>query len=62
MRRVKQIASCLPAAAFLYAIIAGAVFALRHPWATDTETAVHIRSVLCFGKVPYDVMRPREAK
>ncbi|VTS03578.1 unnamed protein product [Gemmata massiliana] len=62
MRRVKQIVSCVPAVAFLYAVIAGTVFAFRHPWATDTEAAVHVRSVLCFEKVPYDVMRPREGK
>ena len=33
------------------------VFALRHPWATDTERLLHPHAVLTFEKVPYGTWR-----
>lgn len=42
-----------------YVAAAGVVFDLRHPWATDVERLVWIRSALMFDRVPYEAMRPR---
>lgn len=43
----------------LYLGIASAVFAFRHPWATETERFLHTWDAICFRHVPYDTMRPR---
>jgi hypothetical protein len=40
-------------------VVAEIVFAVRHPWATDTERLIHIWDALTFKKLP-DGGRPRE--
>ena len=42
---------------FIYLIIANAVFAFRHPWATDMERFIHIGDALMFNKISYKEMR-----
>ena len=42
---------------FIYLIIANAVFAFRHPWATDMERLIHIGDALIFNKLSYKEMR-----
>ena len=42
---------------FIYLIIANAVFAFRHPWATDMERFIHIGDALMFDKISYKEMR-----
>lgn len=44
----------------LWFFVANIVFAVRHPWATDTERLICIKEVLLFEKVPYSELRPRE--
>ena len=43
-----------------YVFVAQSVFALRHPWATDTERFLYFGRALVFGKVDYSDARPRE--
>lgn len=43
-----------------YFIVANLVFALRHPWATETERFMYMDSALKFERVPYKDMRKRE--
>jgi len=42
---------------FIYLIIANAVFAFRHPWATDMERFIHIGDALMFNKISHKEMR-----
>lgn len=44
--------------ALLYMIVAETVFGFRHPWMTDTERLVYIKSALMFRKVEYYEARP----
>jgi hypothetical protein len=46
----------------LYVVLAFTVFSFRHPWATGTEKFLCTWDALTFQKVPYEVMRPREAR
>lgn len=41
-------------------LVAEGVFAIRHPWATDTERFIHTFDALTFRFVPYRQMRPRD--
>ncbi len=43
----------------VYVFVAYLVFALRHPWATQTETFLSPLKVLTFGTIDYAEMRPR---
>ena len=43
--------------ASLYIFVANVVFALRHPWATDTERFLYMREVLTFQRVPYEEVK-----
>lgn len=52
----------LVAFVLLYVTVAGAVFSFRHPWATQTEAFVHMGTVLTFGTVDYEAVRPRGAR
>jgi hypothetical protein len=47
----------LTVVSFIYLIIANAVFAFRHPWATDMERFIHIGDALMFNKISYKEMR-----
>jgi hypothetical protein len=47
----------LTVVSFIYLIIANAVFAFRHPWATDMERFIHIGDALMFDKISYKEMR-----
>ena len=47
----------LTVVSFIYIIIANAVFAFRHPWATDMERFIHIGDALMFDKISYKEMR-----
>lgn len=42
---------------FLYLSLACAIFAIRHPWATDMERFIHIGDALTFKKISYKEMR-----
>jgi flagellar biogenesis protein FliO len=46
--------------AFVWLVTANVVFKFRHPWATETETLLNIKSMVLFQKVPYSEMRPRD--
>ena len=41
----------------LWAVLAGVVFAFRHPWATDTQRLTHIVDALLFRSVPHQILR-----
>lgn len=47
---------------FIYLIIANAVFAFRHPWATNVERFIHIGDTLMFNKISYKEMREEYEK
>lgn len=47
---------------FIYFIIANAVFAFRHPWATDMERFIHIGDALMFNKISHKEMREEYEK
>lgn len=48
----------LAAAALLWLVLSSAIFAFRHPWATDTERLIHIPDALVLRKIPHQQMRP----
>lgn len=50
---------CLFAALFIWVIAGFLSFKIRHPWATETEVAMHFVEALTFKKVDYQEMRPR---
>lgn len=41
----------------IYLAIAGITFSVRHPWATDMEKFIYIKSVLTFEKISIEKMR-----
>jgi len=47
-------------AALLWVAISTMIFRFRHPWATETETFMHIPDAFLLRKVPYSQMRDRE--
>jgi hypothetical protein len=47
-------------AALLWLGISTMIFRFRHPWATETETFMHIPDAFMLRKVPYAQMRDRE--
>jgi hypothetical protein len=46
--------------ALIYFIIASWTFAIRHPWATQTEILISFPKVVTFQSVPYEEMRDYE--
>ena len=48
------------ALATLWVAVAGTVFALRHPWATQTERVLYTVEALTFQRVDRDDMRSGE--
>lgn len=59
---LNKLVKALLIGALAYVAVAVVVFRYRHPWATDAEHERWVWSALRFKSVPYDVMRPREAK
>jgi hypothetical protein len=47
-------------AALLWVAISTLIFQFRHPWATKTETFLHIPDAFMLRNVPYYEMRDRE--
>ena len=47
-------------AALIWLAISTMIFRFRHPWATETETFLHIPDAFMLRKVPYSEMRDRE--
>ena len=47
-------------AALLWLAISTLIFQFRHPWATKTETFLHMPDAFMLRKVPYSEMRDRE--
>ena len=46
--------------AALWLAISTVIFRFRHPWATETETFLHIPDAFMLRKVPYAEMSARE--
>jgi hypothetical protein len=66
-RLVRKVSSSLQVAlygvivaALLWVVISSMIFRFRHPWATETETLLHIPDAFMLRKVPYSEMRDRE--
>lgn len=61
--RVKNMIRLVPSATCMFVVvwlaISGFVFKVRHPWVTDTETLLNLPTVMTFGTVEYEKMRPR---
>lgn len=49
----------LAVAFFLWVVLSSIIFRFRHPWATETETLIHIVDAVMLKKVPYSEMRDR---
>jgi hypothetical protein len=47
-------------AALLWVAICTTIFQFRHPWATKTETFLHMPDAFLLRKVPYSEMRDHE--
>jgi hypothetical protein len=47
-------------AAVFWLIVATAVFAFRHPWATDTERIIYLPEAMRFERIKYSEMRGRD--
>jgi TRAP-type C4-dicarboxylate transport system permease small subunit len=47
-------------AAVFWLIVATAVFAFRHPWATDTERLIYLPEAMRFERMKYSEMRGRD--
>ena len=46
--------------AIIWTAIGTMIFRFRHPWATETETFLHIPDAFMLRKIPYNEMRTRE--
>lgn len=60
MKSSKEIAGGICLFLIIWVVVAEIVFAVRHPWATDTERLLRIVDAMAFRKVPYNEMRPRD--
>ena len=52
--------AALALAAVFWLIVATAVFAFRHPWATDTERLIYLPEAMRFERIKYSEMRGRD--
>ena len=61
-RSLHRMVSVLFVSLVVWLAISCIIFRFRHPWATETETLLNVHNALLLKKVPYDQMRPREAR
>ena len=52
--------AALALAAGFWLVVATAVFAFRHPWATDTERFIYLPEAMRFERIKYSEMRGRD--